>query len=305
MKYLKIYESVHDTKDWIEEVVSNCKDIMLEISDIFDNREVTKKYDSWSNIKGELNMVTVECKFVVGQGINKSIREKINNNMGIVKEVHENLIRYMSEEGFKINQHGSLSTHFNLINGNLTYTVSFSKELDKDFIGHLRYLKKYNLFESGYGFNNNDYNQLKDCFLSLSDIDCVKFLPGSNLIEVSISLDRRVESSESSTSEWGVKYKPVIDGDIISKDIANSIEHCLGLDFVIVRAEVTWKNAGEWSVPGKEGIGPGLMSKVFSKTGRRGPFDNPVKGNYNLKDLCDFIESKGDKLRNVKIEFIR
>lgn len=167
----------------------------------------------------------------------------------------------------------------------------------------MRYLKKYNLFESG--FNNNDYNQLKDCFLPLSDIDAVKFLPGSDVIQVSISLDRRVSSTESATSEWGVKYKPIIDGDIISTDIANSIEHCLGLDFVISRAEVTWKNAGEWSVPGKEGIGPGLMTKVFSKTGRRGPFDNPVKGNYNLKDLCDFIELKGDKLRNVKIEFIR
>lgn len=174
----------------------------------------------------------------------------------------------------------------------------------------MRYLKKYNLFESS--FNNNDYNQLKDCFLPLSDIDAVKFLPshdvlnpGSDVIQVSISLDRRVSNTESATSEWGVKYKPVIDGDIISTDITNSIEHCLGLDFVISRAEVTWKNAGEWSVPGKEGVGPGLMTKVFSKTGRRGPFDNPVKGNYNLKDLCDFIESKGDKLRNVKIEFIR
>ena len=143
MRYIKTYESVYDTKDWIEEVVSNCKDIMLEISDIFDNSEVTKKYDSWSNPKGELNMVTIECKFVVGQGINKFTREKINNNMETVKEVHENLISYMTEEGFKINHHGSLlTTHFNLINGNLTYTVSFSKELDKDFIGHLRYLKK-------------------------------------------------------------------------------------------------------------------------------------------------------------------
>lgn len=167
----------------------------------------------------------------------------------------------------------------------------------------MRYLNTYKIFESG--FSNNDYNQLKDCFLPLSDIDAVKFLPGSDVIEVSINLDRRVASSESATSEWGVKYKPVIDGDIISTDITNSIEHCLGLDFKIFRAEVTWKNAGEWSVPGKEGLGPGLMVKGFSKTGRKGPFDNPVKGNYNLKDLCDFIESKGDKLRNVKIQFTR
>lgn len=151
MRYLKTYESVNDTKDWIEEIVSNCKDIMLEISDIFDNSEVTKKYDSWSNVKGELNMVTIECKFVVGQGINKFTREKIKNNMKTVKEVHENLIRYMTEEGFKINQYlsNNLYTHFNLINGNnLTYNISFSKELDSEFIAHLRYLKKYNLFES-------------------------------------------------------------------------------------------------------------------------------------------------------------
>lgn len=167
----------------------------------------------------------------------------------------------------------------------------------------MKYINSYKIFESG--FNNDDYNKLKVCFLSLSDREAVKFTLNSDVIEVSIGLDGRVSREESATSEWGVKYKPVIDGDMISKDIANSIEHCLGLDFIIARAEVIWKNTGEWSAPGKVGIGPGFMSKVFSKTGRTGPFDNPVKGKYNLKDLCDFIESKGDKLRVVKIEFTK
>lgn len=145
MKYLKTYESVDDTKDWIEEVVSNCKDIMLEISDIFYNSEVTKKYDSWSNIKGELNIVTIDCKFVAGP-FNKSTKEKITNNIETIRDVHENLMSYMYSEGFKKNHNiDNIYSYFYVTNGDFTYNISFSKELDSDFIAHLRYLKRYNL----------------------------------------------------------------------------------------------------------------------------------------------------------------
>lgn len=123
---------------------------MLEISDIFYNSEVTKKYDSWSNIKGELNIVTIDCKFVAGP-FNKSTKEKIINNVEIIKDVHDNLISYMIEEGFKTNHLNTNNpyNYFNLVNDSFTYNISFSKELDSDFIAwngtsHLRYLKRYN-----------------------------------------------------------------------------------------------------------------------------------------------------------------
>lgn len=147
MKYLKKYESVDDTKNWIEEVVSNCKDIMLEMSDIFYNSEVTKKYYSKSNMRGDLNILTIECKFVAGP-FNKSTKVKIVNNMETIKDVHQNLIRYMNEEGFENLSIDNPYTNFNLVNDNFTYLITFSKELDNEFIAHLRYLKKYNLFES-------------------------------------------------------------------------------------------------------------------------------------------------------------
>jgi hypothetical protein len=149
MKYLKKYESIYDTKNWIEDVISNCKDLMLDTYDIFYNSEVTKKYDSWSNLKGELNIVTIECKFVAGP-FNKSTKNKIIDNMEIIMDVHDNLISYMNEEGFKTNHLtiGIISTFFNVINDNFTYNISFSKELDSEFIAHLRYLKKYNLLNT-------------------------------------------------------------------------------------------------------------------------------------------------------------
>lgn len=79
MKYLKTYESVHDTKDWIEEVISNCKDIMLEISDIFYNSEVTKKYVSDERVylpQSCRNTIVIDCKFVAGP-FNKSTKKRL------------------------------------------------------------------------------------------------------------------------------------------------------------------------------------------------------------------------------------
>jgi hypothetical protein len=173
----------------------------------------------------------------------------------------------------------------------------------------MKYLRRYN--ES---FEELEY-KIKECFVGVSDMDVhIKLssylvnskssrLNGREVIVVKIGLDDRVTSGEEATSKWNVKYKPVINGKEIAFEISNAIQHCIGYDLDLNWANIRWKNAGEWSESGKSGLGPGLLEKAFSKNGLTGQFENPVKGNYNLDDICDFIESKGDMLRQIEIHF--
>jgi hypothetical protein len=173
----------------------------------------------------------------------------------------------------------------------------------------MRYLKRFN--ESIEELES----KIKECFVGVSDMDVhIKLssylvnskssrLNGREVIIVKIGLDDRVTSGEEATSKWGVKYKPVINGKEIAFEISNAIQHCIGYDLDLNWANIRWKNAGEWNKPGKTGLGPGLLEKAFSKNGVTKQFENPDNGNYNLDDLCEFIESKGDMLRQVEIHF--
>jgi hypothetical protein len=173
----------------------------------------------------------------------------------------------------------------------------------------MRYLKRFN--ESIEELES----KIKECFVGVSDMDVhIKLssylvnskssrLNGREVIIVKIGLDDRVTSVEEETSKWGVKYRPVINGKEIAFEISNAIQHCIGYDLNVNWACVRWKNAGEWNESGKSGLGPGLLEKAFTKDGKTGQFENPIKGNYNLEDLCDFIESKGDMLRTIEIHF--
>ncbi len=169
----------------------------------------------------------------------------------------------------------------------------------------MKYLKSYKLFESFEELQS----QIEECFSGVSDMDIkLKFdgytLPNKeSIITLKINLDSRT-SGEDSTSKCGVRYNPVINGQEIAFEISNAIQHCIGYDLNIKWAHVRWKNAGEWNKPGKTGLGPGMLEKAFSKTGVTKQFENPSDGNYNLDDLCDFIESKGDMLRQIEIHFI-
>ncbi len=169
----------------------------------------------------------------------------------------------------------------------------------------MKYLRRYN--ES---FEELE-SKIEECFRGVSDMDINmkltklkrKEFPFREFIILKIGLDGRVTSEEEATSKWRVKYKPVINGKEIAFEISNAIQHCIGYDLNVNWANVRWKNAGEWNQSGKSGLGPGLLEKAFSKTGVTRQFENPVKGNYNLDDLCDFIESKGDMLRTIEIHF--
>jgi len=175
----------------------------------------------------------------------------------------------------------------------------------------MKYLKRFN--ESIKELES----KIKECFIGVSDMDInIKYnvnsrssvkkygntTIGSESVILKIALDDRVTSGEEATSKWGVKYRPVINGKEITFEISNAIQHCIGYDLNITWAGVRWKNAGEWNESGK-GFGPGLLEKAFTKDGKTGQFENPIKGNYNLDDICDFIESKGDMLRTIEIYF--
>jgi hypothetical protein len=173
----------------------------------------------------------------------------------------------------------------------------------------MRYLKRFN--ESIEELES----KIKECFVGVYDMDIVvKYdvyhinskskSDRKNILVVKIGLDDRVTSGEEATSKWNVKYKPVINGKEIAFEISNAIQHCIGYDLDLNWANIRWKNAGEWNKPGKTGLGPGLLEKAFSKNGVTKQFENPDNGNYNLDDLCDFIESKGDMLRQIEIHFI-
>ena len=177
----------------------------------------------------------------------------------------------------------------------------------------MKHIKTYKTFES---VDIDLESEIRECFLSVSDMTWVKFAPfihdGKRWIKehvsVSIGLSTIVTSDESGESKWGVKYKEVINGDEIAEEIANSISICVGMGLNVERAEVHWVNAGEWKLanPDKSGDGPGLLKKIFE--GKRvGPIDminkNAVKARYSTEMLPEFIIDKGTRLRHIQIVF--
>jgi hypothetical protein len=178
----------------------------------------------------------------------------------------------------------------------------------------MKHLKKYRIFES----TEQDLSDIRDCFLSVNDMTHVKISKSLlHNIEVSIGLSHIISRDESGTSKWGVKYKELINGNEIAEETANSISICMGMGFKVIRAEVSWVNAGEWKLanPDKEGTGPGLLTKIFQEGSERsgiakgqiGPMDminqKVTKARYSPEILPDFIVDKGTRLRHIKIVF--
>jgi len=127
MRYLKHFESVEDTKNWISEVMNNCKDIMVELEDAGIKTEVKRSLQLTKS-------VLIECIMF------------INNSEDIIKfrkvmydsELKSRLIDYMGSEGFEL-------TNYEPYINDDKFKMSFKKsDIDNDYIGHLRYLKKYN-----------------------------------------------------------------------------------------------------------------------------------------------------------------
>jgi len=129
MKYIKkfnisINESVEATKKWISDIIINCEDIMVELEDNSFETEVKKSLDSDESI-------LVECIIRVTNGNVLKFRKDII-------EVKDRLIDYMKSEGFEL-------TDYKPFVKDGKFKIMFKKyDIDKDYIGHLRYLKRYN-----------------------------------------------------------------------------------------------------------------------------------------------------------------
>ena len=124
----------------------------------------------------------------------------------------------------------------------------------------MKYLKEYN------NYNNVTVDDIKECFIDIIDMDIdvkvskahfdrLRFTTddkinnwirdAKGLFKVSISLDNKLKSS---ISEFGVKYNAVINGEEIINLFVDGIRKCEGhLDLDILRGELRWVNAGEWS----------------------------------------------------------
>lgn len=177
----------------------------------------------------------------------------------------------------------------------------------------MKYLNTYKIFES-----LDLESEIREIFLSVNDMTHVKVSKSLlHNIEVSIGLSHRITPDESGESKFGVKYKQLIAGDELAEEVANSISICMGMGFKVIRAEVSWVNAGEWKLanPDKEGTGPGLLTKIFQEGSARsgipkgevGPMDmiskKVTKARYSPEILPDFIIDKGTRLRHIKIIF--
>ena len=206
----------------------------------------------------------------------------------------------------------------------------------------MKYLKEYNEYEKGIQISD-----IQDCFREILDKDInVKIsIPRvqslgfgvstfDKVFEVSINLDQRTQPfegdmSNQALSEYGVRYRAVIDGKEISEIIAESIYKCEGfLNLEILRAETKWVNAGEWThlrkmqlkSKGKTeeeiesmliGSGPGMLERVYTKDCRKKITDisstrtmvGLLDTKLNISELEEDIIIKGDRLRNIVIYF--
>jgi hypothetical protein len=196
----------------------------------------------------------------------------------------------------------------------------------------MKYLKRFNESVSDESINAI-VDDVRDCFLELNDLCNVKIVRNGNFqewyksnikqlqfnkgieggidgavteqIQVTLGFDHTVASLDNmKETDWGVSYRPVINGEEIVEELVDAIIKCEGYTGLkIKRAELKWVNAGEWGQKGKEGLGPGMLGKVFKPDGMVGPIHNPTKGHYSTDILTDFILNKGDRLRYLKIEY--
>jgi hypothetical protein len=146
-------ESVSDTMDEINSTVENCKDILMEVQDLFGRVIVSKKFieGSRSRQPGFIYgpRVNICCFYQIPGGI--SGKNKFITNKDLISEVHERLNDYMKSEGFTpTNIDNDVKNYFTWREGNFTYFIDFYKDLEPEFAGHIRYLRKYNLLNESF-----------------------------------------------------------------------------------------------------------------------------------------------------------
>ena len=134
MKHIKSYESIDSLQTWINEVMDTCKDIMLELEDSGMKTDVKR-----SLYMKESNSVLVDCMM--------SYKSPFRWGRFGVIDIYDRLSDYMKSEGFEeIERLTGDVGRFPFTDGGYQAKISFKKSgLDSDYIGNLRYLKKYNM----------------------------------------------------------------------------------------------------------------------------------------------------------------
>lgn len=152
MKYL---ESINDIKLEVSNIIMDCKDIMLELEDNGAEIEVKKEL-----FKDKLK---VTCYISCNRRIFFKIKQEI-------LETIERLKNFMKIKGFDIQDYYKEITYIE---------ISFLKEMDNDYIGHLRYLKKYNIKEN-YSKKFTPEEILEELSLELTDNGLYIDFPNDN-----------------------------------------------------------------------------------------------------------------------------
>lgn len=155
----------------------------------------------------------------------------------------------------------------------------------------MNYIKSFKLFES-----QEPIDIIRDIFTPIRDYTVVKInqydkIPeydNKQSIHISMNFDSCV-SDETAISKWGQKYRPIKDDTLISIILAEIFDTLLDNSlFSIKKTQVYWLEVGESKSIRDKDIkkgGPGLLTKDFEK------FD----------DIADFIESRGNRLRQVRM----
>jgi hypothetical protein len=226
----------------------------------------------------------------------------------------------------------------------------------------MKYLKEYNEYKNGI-----DVEDIEDCFRDLIDKGIyvkisiprvsslgfggvrrmTKLSTFDKVFAVSLNLDQftqpfgQNDMTDQALSEYGVRYRAVVDGKEISELIAESISKCEGvLDLEIVRAEMKWVNAGEWThfkkkktelrlnnwiksnpsatpeeiesikndleIAQPSGLGPGMLERTYTKDCNKKLSDSDagLETKLSTSELDEDIIRKGDRLRNIFVYFI-
>lgn len=220
----------------------------------------------------------------------------------------------------------------------------------------MKYIKEYNEYESGIQISD-----IEDCFRDLIDkgIYVKIYTPRvsslgfggistfDKVFAVSLNLDQRTQPfgqndmTDQALSEYGVRYRAVVDGKEIAELIAESISKCEGvLDLETVRAETKWVNAGEWThfknkktelrlsnwiksnpsatpeeidsiksdleLAQPSGLGPGMLERVYTKDCNKKLSDSDagLETKLSTSELDEDIIRKGDRLRNIVVYFV-
>lgn len=206
----------------------------------------------------------------------------------------------------------------------------------------MKYIKEYNEHDGGISISD-----IENCFIDIIDKD-IHFKVSrprlnSQQFSVYINLNDRTQPhglndmSDQKLSEYGVRYRAVIDGKEITEMIIDGISKCEGfLDLNLLRVESRWVNAGEWLYTKKKNLehhlsiiskhvtpeeveslrkhslsnigsetGPGMLERMYIKGYGRKLSDNSINFDTKLdmSEMENDILSKGDRLREIDIYF--